>query len=299
MKENKIYQPEQITVKRSQIRFAEYNPRMITEEARKKLKKNMQKIGLLGGVVWNRATGNLISGHQRVAIMDNVNRYDPFDPEQKNDYEFRVEVVDVDLKTEKEQNLFMNNKNVQGTYDDAMLRELLADIDYEEAGFGEFDMEILGLTNLDDYAADTYTDDTPQPEPGEEVAVNGHGAWTKEQAMGDSQELADHDSLTKDMEENRKLDRSTDFYNDTEANQIARHNEVQKIKDRIASQNGMNKDGGLLSYVTLSFQNPTAKGNFLESYGYDPYAKFITGEEFAQRLEFGWDDEEEEEETEE
>lgn len=301
-KQNKIKQAEQRTVKRSEIQFASYNPRVISEDARKKLKKNMQTIGLLGGVVWNMRTGNLVSGHQKVSIMDSVNRYNPETGE--NDYEFRVEVVDFDEKTEKEQNLFMNNKAVQGTYDDDMLRSLLSEIDYVNAGFEDMDLQLLGLGDYgdfdnmdfgfgDDDDSDTDADSSSESESGEDTpGQSDNKDWSKESVVGERQDLAIHDEMTKESGENHKLDRSTDFYSDNEANQIARHNEVQKIKDRIASQNDVDKDGGMLSYVVISFKTPSEKARFMESYGYDPMAKYVNGEEFQHRLEFGDDDEE-------
>lgn len=301
-KQNKIKQAEQRTVKRSEIQFASYNPRVISEDARKKLKKNMQTVGLLGGVVWNIRTGNLVSGHQKVSIMDAVNRYNPETGD--NDYEFRVEVVDFDEKTEKEQNLFMNNKAVQGTYDDDMLRSLLSEIDYANAGFEDIDLQLLGLGDFgdfdnmdfgfgDDDASDTVADSTSESESGDGLSGQPYNKdWSKETVVGERQDLAIHDEMTKGSDENHKLDRSTDFYSDNEANQIARHNEVQKIKDRISRQNDVDKDGGMLSYVVISFKTPSEKVRFMESYGYDPMAKYINGEEFQHKLEFGDDGEE-------
>lgn len=295
MKPNKIFQPEQITVKRSQINFAAYNPRVIQDEARKKLKKNMQQIGLLGGIVWNKRTGNLVSGHQRVAIMDAVNRYDA--ETGNNDYEFRVEVVDLDEKTEKEQNLFMNNRAVQGEYDDDMLRSLLADIDYSNAGFDDMDMQVLGLGSFEEYGVDFGTDDNERDNnnPGSSVAqgetpATANKDWSKESVVGDREDLAIHDEITKDGGENHKLDRSTDFYSDNEANQIARHNEIQKIKDRIANQNDVEKDGGFLSYFVVSFKTPSDRIRFMQDYGLDISAKYINGDEFRSILEFTGDE---------
>lgn len=293
MKPNKIKQAEQRTVKRSEIRFAAYNPRTISDEARKKLKKNLQTVGLLGGVVWNMRTGNLVSGHQKVSIMDAVNRYDA--ETGANDYEFRVEVVDFDDKTEKEQNLFMNNRAVQGTYDDDMLRELLQGIDYTNAGFDDTDMQLLGLGDFGDYdmgdmfgdAGEDATDSGDADTPGAPMESKD---WSKGDVVGEREDLAIHDEMTKESGENHKLDRSADFYQDSEANQIARHNEVQKIKDRIASQNDVNKDGGMLSYVVISFKTPSEKVRFMEDYGFDPMAKYINGEEFVNKLEFGDDE---------
>ncbi len=301
MKENKIKQAAQRTVKRSDISFASYNQRVITDEARTKLKKNLQTVGLLGGVVWNERTGNLVSGHQKVSIMDAVNRYDP--ETGANDYEFRVEVVDFDDKTEKEQNLFMNNKAVQGTYDDDMLRSMLAEIDYENAGFEEIDMQMLGLADFgdfgnlglgfddDDYNNDSSFDssdeDLPDPNLPPLSTGNPNKDWSKESVIGEREDLANHDLETKNSEENTKIDRSADFYSDSKANQLARHNEIQKVKDRISRDNDLEKDGGMLSYVVISFRTPSEKARFMETYGYDPLAKYINGEEFQNKLEFG------------
>lgn len=293
MKPNKIKQAEQRTVKRSEINFASYNPRTISDEARKKLKKNLQTVGLLGGVVWNIRSGNLVSGHQKVSIMDAVNRYDA--ETGANDYEFRVEVVDFDDKTEKEQNLFMNNRAVQGTYDDDMLRELLQGIDYTNAGFDDTDMQLLGLGDFGDYdMGDMFGDDGNDATDGGDADEPGESTenkdWSKDNVVGEREDLAIHDEMTKESGENHKLDRSADFYQDSEANQIARHNEVQKIKDRIASQNDVNKDSGMLSYVVISFKTPSEKVRFMEDYGFDPMAKYINGEEFVNKLEFGDDE---------
>lgn len=44
MKENKITQPESREIQRSDINFANYNPRKITQEARKNLKANLKRV---------------------------------------------------------------------------------------------------------------------------------------------------------------------------------------------------------------------------------------------------------------
>lgn len=286
MKGNKIKQAESRTVKRSEINFASYNPRTISESARKKLKQNLQTIGLLGGVVWNERTGNIVSGHQKISIMDSVNRYDSVTSE--NDYEFRVEVVNLDERTEKEQNLFMNNRAVQGIYDDDMLRDLLQDIDYTKAGFDDTDMQLLGLS---DFATETYfiLEENLHDNATSQEDYPHKQNWSREQVIEKRPELATIDEESRNSAENTKINRDTNYYDDTEENQIARHNEIRKIKDRISNQNDYNKDGGLGSYVVISFRTPDEKMNFMESYGFDPTAKYINGAEFINKLEFGED----------
>lgn len=264
MKESKIKQPESREIQRSQINFANYNPRKITPEARKKLKANLKRVGILGGVVWNEVTGNLVSGHQRVSVIDEVNRYNS--ETNENDYLIRVEVVQMDEKTEKEQNVFMNNRNVQGDFDSDMLKDLLDGIDYNLAGLDDFDLNMLGIGDID-------------------LNIGNDDIWRKEDVLDDS--LSVIDDLTKEGDESRNLDRSIDFYEDSKENQIARHNEIQKIKDRIGSQNSFDKDNGMLSYVVLSFKTPTERANFMEAFGYGFDDRYIDGNDFMNRVEFG------------
>ena len=62
-------------IKRSQIKLAAYNPRTITDEARKRLKKGLKKFGLVQPLVWNETTGVLVSGHPRLSILDETYKY--------------------------------------------------------------------------------------------------------------------------------------------------------------------------------------------------------------------------------
>lgn len=261
MKENKIRQAQQITVKRSNINVAHYNPRTISDEARKKLKANLKRVGLLGGIVWNKTTGNIVSGHQKVSVMDEVNRYE----NGNNDYNIKVEVVEMDEKTEKEQNLFMNNRSAQGEFDNDMLKDMLIDIDYTNAGMDEFDLQMLGIGEIEeDIISDKF--------------------WN-EKDVSEEHDLQHLSIVTKEGDEDRKTDRSTNFYNDTPENQIKRHNEVQKIKDRILDNK--TDDGGMLSYVVLSFPTPDARVRFMQTFGYGEDDKYVDGEEFARKIEFG------------
>lgn len=42
------------------------NPRKVTEAKLAQLKRSLEEFGDLGGVVWNRRTKRLVSGHQRL-----------------------------------------------------------------------------------------------------------------------------------------------------------------------------------------------------------------------------------------
>lgn len=118
---------------RSELKGASYNPRKIDVMAKRKLRDNLRKVGLIAPIVWNRRTGNIVSGHQRLACLDAL--------ESKNDYLIDVAVVDLDEQVEREQNIFMNNDLVMGSWDLPLLEAALKDLDFDKAGFELFDLD--------------------------------------------------------------------------------------------------------------------------------------------------------------
>lgn len=236
----------------------------------------------MGGIVWNEETGNLVSGHQKVGIMDEVNRYNL--DTRENDYMLRVDVVHLDPKTEKEQNLFMNNRAVQGEFDDDLLIRMLDGIEYENAGFDDFDIELLEIPDIPEEIEKNDISKILDVKDG----VEEDRQWRKDSVIKDDEHLKSVDADTVDAEENTKIDRSADFYNDTEENQIARHNEIKKIKDRITSHASTDDDRVVQSYLVLKFDSIEETEIFLLQYGYPVDTKVISGTEFQERLEFGF-----------
>ena len=116
MEEVSKYQKfETATINREQIKNAKYNPRRISDSAKKKLKDNIKRVGLLDTIVVNKNTMNIVSGHQRISILDSL--------ERKKNYNLTVAMVDLSEKEEKEQNIFFNNTKVQGEFDTDILAE--------------------------------------------------------------------------------------------------------------------------------------------------------------------------------
>lgn len=200
MELSKYITSESVEVKRSAIHLAGYNPRKISDEAKRTLKRGIKKFGLVGGLVANKRTGmTLVSGHQRLSVMDELNKY----PE--NDYLIRVELIDVDEKQEKELNILTNNPNAQGSWDYDALRELVPDIDWKDAGLTDIDLNLIGCdfllqTEEENSLADALTDmmspvanqkeaenATKQLEKAEKVA---HMKEVKEQVRQAAQEKA-------------------------------------------------------------------------------------------------------------
>jgi hypothetical protein len=123
-------------VHRSVIQGAPYNPRTINDVARRKLRKNLERVGLLQPLVWNRRTGNMVSGHQRLAQMDDLMG--------TSDYHLRVAVVELDEQTEKEQNVFFNNHQAMGDWDFEKLGDLFkAGLEVVNTGFDVGDVKDL------------------------------------------------------------------------------------------------------------------------------------------------------------
>lgn len=261
MKEFKQSQTE--IIKRSQIHFAPYNPKKHTDEQVKTILKDLKKNGFFGGIVWNKITGNLIDGHKRVMAHD---LYYKYDGTPQTDYEIKVEIAEFDAKTEKARNIWHTKS--QTPLDDDLMRQLVSDLEnYQDAGLTDFDVSMYAVnTDFYDFSTDDFNE-----------------KWSKN--TEESEELQAVDLLTKESGENTKIDRSVNFYEDTEENKIARHNEIQKVKDRIKNTNNEDKDGGMLSYVVIKFENPKHKEAFCIRMGYDPYEKIINGEEFSDKIE--------------
>ncbi len=136
----KLHPSQRFEIKRlhrSQIKSAPYNPRQIDDHARKKLSGNLKKMGLLDPLVFNEQLGNLVSGHQRLSILDALSK-------TGDDYYLDFSVVKLDEKSEKEQNIFFNNPSTQGTYDDDALGKMIAsgEVDYKVSGFDDMDLQM-------------------------------------------------------------------------------------------------------------------------------------------------------------
>jgi hypothetical protein len=123
-------------VKRADLKAAPYNPRTIDKHSRKKLKDKLGKAGLVMPLVWNKQTGNIVSGHQRINILDEL--------EGKQDYELDVAVVDLDEKSEKELNIFLNNTSAMGSWDLDVLTSIFKESqDLTVFGFDPLDVQLL------------------------------------------------------------------------------------------------------------------------------------------------------------
>lgn len=240
---NKFFGSEIVELKRSQITPATYNPRTIDVNARKRLKKSLKDFGVVGGIIVNKRTGyTIVGGHQKVSILDEIYKY------PANDYSLRVEVVDVDEKTEKTMNIALNNSSITGEWNYDMLRELIPDIDYKDAGLTEQDLDIIGV----DFNFQTE----------EESSIVG--------------EL---DDLMEPVREEHQAEVAQKQAE--RAEKVAHMKQVKEEVKQAATKAAANMD----AYLMLSFDNWEAKKEFCEKFGFNPDEKFLKGEIFSEKIE--------------
>lgn len=139
-------------VHRSQLKLADYNPRQnLSRHKRQKLEKNLRSVGMVTAIIWNKRTGNIVGGHQRLQALDAL--------EGDQDYTLDVSVVDMPAERERTQNVFLNNPLVQGTWDMQLLGEILREdpAGIEATGFDPMDVQVM----FDDAKlAPLFNDDT-------------------------------------------------------------------------------------------------------------------------------------------
>lgn len=137
MSKNKSERFDIVSMKRSEIAEHPQNPRHIDDESRKRLRRIIKEHGLVEPLVVNKRTGRLVSGHQRLSIMDGI--------ERGSDYDLTVSLIDVDEKAEKALLIALNNTSAQGGWDTDMLEVLLKEIDWQDVGFTPEDLQMMDL----------------------------------------------------------------------------------------------------------------------------------------------------------
>ena len=236
-KRSKYQKFEAQEIHRSRIKNAPYNPRRIKDAARAKIKKNLKTVGLLSTLVWNKRSGNLVSGHQRLSQLDAL--------EGTEDYTLTVAVVDLDDKTEKEQNIFFNSTTAQGYFDFDMLIDVLPEVDYQAAGLDDNDLRIIGF----EYEAEEFN--SPQAKSVQDEIESLY-----------SQAGKNEDQESYEVRKQKVLDSK------------ARQKEIHESR----------VDEGE-TYVTLSFQSFRAKAEFMRRMGYAANDIYLNGEKFAAQIE--------------
>lgn len=130
---------------------AAYNPRRDLKPGDKdyeKLKRSIEEFGFVEPVVWNRRTGFVVGGHQRLKVLLDMG-------------ETEIDCVVVDLEPEKEKALNLALNRIQGDWDEAKLAEVIAELDASafDVSFTGFDAEEIDALMNKFYSAEAVQDD--------------------------------------------------------------------------------------------------------------------------------------------
>ena len=150
-------------IKVTELNAAQYNPRIALEPGMpewEKLKTSIEQFGNVEPVVWNRRTGNVVGGHQRLAVLKSMG------------YEsVPCSVVDLDEKEEKLLNIALNK--IKGQWDYKKLEEILSGYDYEVATASGFSAEEIAVILASNDGLDDDTDYGDWDDSEEETIVGG------------------------------------------------------------------------------------------------------------------------------
>ena len=254
MAKKQIKQSETVEIRRSQINLNPFNPKRHTDKKVQEQKKNFMRVGFMGGITWNRATGNLIDGHRRIKAMD---LYYSYDCTPETDYSVKVEAVELDEKQEKEQMTYMALGNTKADYQ--LIAEYLPEIDYTVAGIDEYDLAQIQtfIPQAGDVPRIESFDDLIQP--------------------SESGPLADEIDESSDLSQEESV--SVDELTDDEKK--AKIKEAKQKQKEAAGE----RYSKLTSYVTISFSSSEEKRMFCELAGIGEDEKFIQGNKILEMIE--------------
>ena len=120
---------------------AAYNPRKDLQPGDpeyEKLKRSLDEFGYVEPVIWNKRTGNVVGGHQRLKVL-----------QQEGISEIDCVVIDMDTEKEKALNIALNK--ISGDWDTDKLALLITDLQGSD-----FDVSLTGFdpAELDDLFKD-------------------------------------------------------------------------------------------------------------------------------------------------
>lgn len=114
------------------------NPRVTlqsTDEMYKQLKESILKFGYLNPIIVNKRSGYVISGHQRLQVLRDMNIKE-------------IDVIEVDIPVDKEKGLMVALNAIRGDWDIAKLQKLVAklstkNVNFKGTGFTKQDIRVL------------------------------------------------------------------------------------------------------------------------------------------------------------
>ncbi len=159
---------------------APYNPRQMTNSAKQALQQSLHLFGDISGITFNRRTGRLVTGHQRMDALKTAYGEDlQLTAQEDGTYlrtpagdQYLVRVVDWDETTEKAANVAANSPYLSANFDDAGLQSLLAELETSSPS-------MMSDLRLDELLADVAPAlSAEQVSSSEEFSREGHASVT-------------------------------------------------------------------------------------------------------------------------
>ena len=125
----------------TELKAAEYNPRKDLKPGDpefEKLKRSLEQFGYVEPVIWNKTTGNVVGGHQRLKVLQTLGYTE-------------IDCVVVELDSEKEKALNIALNKISGDWDKDKLALLITDLQASD-----FDVSLTGFdpAEIDDLFKD-------------------------------------------------------------------------------------------------------------------------------------------------
>lgn len=173
---------------------ADYNPRKDLQPGDaeyEKLKRSVETFGYVEPIIWNEQTGQIVGGHQRLKVMQDLN-YKEID----------CVIISIDEDQEKALNVALNK--ISGSWDEDKLMSLMTDLEGSD-----FDVSLTGfdVDELDELFKDSITDgieddDFDVEEELKQPAISKQGdVWTLGKHrlyVGDSTRKESYEKLMKE-----------------------------------------------------------------------------------------------------
>lgn len=177
---------------------ADYNPRKDLQPGDaeyEKLKRSIETFGYVEPIIWNKQTGRIVGGHQRLKVMQDLGYQ-----------EMECVIIDIDESKEKALNVALNK--ISGSWDEDKLMSLITDLEGSD-----FDVSLTGFdfAELDELFKDSLTDGIEDDnfdvkEELKKPAMSKLGdVWTLGKhrlLVGDSAKIESYERLMKDKQAN-------------------------------------------------------------------------------------------------
>jgi DNA modification methylase len=152
-------------VSSSKLNPAAYNPRRDLKPGDKdyeKLKRSISEFGYVEPVIWNKTTGNVVGGHQRLKVLLDLGHTE-------------IDCVVVELNEQREKALNLALNKIQGDWDETKLSTLMAEFDATtfDVSLTGFDADEVDALLNKFYSKDAVQDDFDVDKEKEAIEASG------------------------------------------------------------------------------------------------------------------------------